>query len=90
VPQIILPTWFDTYGNATCAEFLKIGVYANKSCAPNVSAAEFGDALCMLLDESSARGRELRTTAQALGERCRKIDGRKAAANTISKMAGDD
>ena len=87
MPHVILPVWYDTYGNATCAEYLNIGIYANKSCAPGVSAAEFGDALCMLLDNNSTRGRELRATAQALGEQCRKEDGRDAAAGVIGKMA---
>lgn len=87
VPQIILPVWYDTYGNATCAEYLKIGVYANKTCAPGVSDTEFGEALCMLLDETNARGREIRATAQALGERCRKVEGREVAADVIVRIA---
>lgn len=67
--------------------FLEIGIYANKSCAPNVSAMEFGDALCIILDEHDICGREIIATAQALGERCRERDGREVAAIVIMKMA---
>ncbi len=84
---MILPIWYDTYGNATCAEYVNIGVYANKSCAPHVSDTEFADALCMLLDENDARGRKIRETAQLLGKRCRQVEGREIAAKVILEMA---
>lgn len=90
MPQIILPVWYDTYGNATCAEYLKIGLFANKSCAPHVSAEEFGDALYMVLDEDSRCGTEIRATARLFGERSRMNDGRETAASVIKKMAGSN
>lgn len=90
MPQIILPTWFDTYGNATCAEYLNVGIYANKSCAPDISTKEFGNALRILFDENDARGKGIRATARALGDRCRRLDGREVAAKTILRFAGVD
>ena len=83
---MILPVWYDTYGNAACAEFLKIGIYANRNCAPGISDTEFGNALCLVLDKNNVRGREIRLTSKAIGERCRKESGREIAAGVIMKI----
>ena len=86
IPHVILPVWYDTYSNAVCAEFLKIGIYANRDCAPAISDAEFGNALCLVLDENNVCGREIRSTSKALGERCQKESGREIAAGVILKI----
>jgi len=86
VPHVILPVWYDTYGNAACAEFLKIGIYANRNCAPGISDTEFGNALCLVLDENDVCGKEIRSTSKTLGERCQKESGREIAAGVILKI----
>lgn len=45
VPHVALPIWFDTYDFATRVEWLGIGVWGNKSAAPQIDGAELGRAL---------------------------------------------
>lgn len=49
VPHVILPAWQDCYENAARAEWIGIGVYGNKSCAPNISGQELSSALSTVM-----------------------------------------
>ena len=85
VPHIVLPVWFDTYDYAQRAEFLNIGIFANKTCAPGVGAEEFGKALVRVTGDSVEAGK-LRTSAKHLKELCRaKRNGRELACAAILK-----
>jgi hypothetical protein len=76
-----LPQWYDTYDYASKAEYLEIGVYGNKSCAPMVDAIEFGNALMKVVGDTNMRGK-----AREMGILCKKSGGRALAASMISKL----
>ncbi|KAF8126147.1 hypothetical protein EV363DRAFT_1174673 [Boletus edulis] len=88
VPHIVLPVWYDTYDYAQRAEFLNIGIFANRTCAPGVQAEEFGKALVRVTGDSE-EAVKLRTSAKHLKEVCRaKGKGRKLACAAILKEVG--
>ena len=82
VPQILLPTWFDTYVNAAKVEYLGIGVFANKKSAPGVGRKAFTDALRKVLKDG-----KMRAKAKELGILCRKTVGRELACDKIVEVA---
>lgn len=87
IPQIILPQWYDLYDYATRAEYLGIGIYANKLVAPSVDAAEFGAALIMVLKPGSS----YTLKAQALGKVCKeKCGGRDMGARRLLAVADEE
>ena len=45
LPQVILAQWCDLYDNANRAEYRGIGIYGNRSVAPDIDADEFPVAL---------------------------------------------
>ncbi|KAI9374039.1 hypothetical protein BJX61DRAFT_532705 [Aspergillus egyptiacus] len=45
VPQVILPTWFDTFDYAARIEYLGVGVWGNKETAPEFKGPDVGEAL---------------------------------------------
>ena len=82
VPQVILPTWFDTYDFAHRAEFRGIGVWGNRHSAPVVKGVDLGNALIRVLasDESIGMAERAKKIAEQLeGEgrviACEKIIG---------------
>ncbi|KAG9316542.1 glycosyltransferase family 1 protein [Chiua virens] len=88
VPQIILPVWFDTFDYACRVEYLNIGLFGNKTCAPDVQAEEFGTALVRVTGHSQ-EAVALRASAQRLREVCRaKGSGRELASAAILKEIG--
>jgi UDP:flavonoid glycosyltransferase YjiC (YdhE family) len=87
IPQIILPQWYDLYDYAARAEYLGIGIYANKLVAPSVDAAEFGAALIEIVKPGSAYARK----AQALKKICEeKCGGRDAGARRLLEVADEE
>ncbi|PLB47923.1 UDP-glucoronosyl and UDP-glucosyl transferase family protein [Aspergillus steynii IBT 23096] len=56
VPQIVLPTWFDTYDFAHRAEFRGIGVWGNRNTAPAVKGVDLGKALIRVLASEESIG----------------------------------
>ena len=44
-PHVVLAQWADTYYNAVAVEYAGLGVYGNKTCAPDVDAKELSVAL---------------------------------------------
>ncbi|KAL2832900.1 hypothetical protein BDW59DRAFT_180514 [Aspergillus cavernicola] len=68
VPQVILPTWFDTYDFAARVEYLGVGVWGNKSTAPTIKGPELGEALIRVLhsETSSAMRKKAKSIALKL------------------------
>ncbi|KAL3263816.1 hypothetical protein ABHI18_001359 [Aspergillus niger] len=81
VPHIVLPAWQDCYENAARAEWLGIGVYGNKSRAPNISAKELSKALLKVMSNRSYKEK-----ATEIAKLCKK-EGRVAAAEKIAELA---
>jgi hypothetical protein len=88
VPHIVLPVWFDTYDYAWRAEFLNIGLFGSKTCAPGAQAEELGKALVRVTGDSK-EAVTLRTSAKHLKGLCRaKGNGRELASTAILKEVG--
>ncbi|KAL4973649.1 hypothetical protein BDW66DRAFT_161896 [Aspergillus desertorum] len=82
VPHVVLPAWQDCYENAARAEWLGIGVYGNKTRAPDISGKELSRALTTVLGDKSY----LEKAAQ-LQRLCQKKEGRVEAAERIANLA---
>ncbi|KAF7122627.1 hypothetical protein CNMCM5793_000652 [Aspergillus hiratsukae] len=82
VPHVVLPAWQDCYENAARAEWLGIGVYGNKSRAPNIDAKELSKALLKVMGNTAYK-----TKALELAKLCHKKEGRVAAAEKIVELA---
>ncbi|KAF7176537.1 hypothetical protein CNMCM7691_002855 [Aspergillus felis] len=82
VTHVVLPAWQDCYENAARAEWLGIGVYGNKSRAPNIDAKELSKALLKVMGNPSYK-----TKALELAKLCHKKEGRVAAAEKIVELA---
>ncbi|KAF8551422.1 UDP-Glycosyltransferase/glycogen phosphorylase [Imleria badia] len=88
IPHVVLPVWLDTYGYATRAEYLNIGISGNKTSSPGVRAEEFGRALVRVTGDSE-EAVKFRTSAKRLKDVCRaKGNGRELATATILKETG--
>ncbi|PYH88634.1 DAGAT-domain-containing protein, partial [Aspergillus ellipticus CBS 707.79] len=81
VPHVVLPAWQDCYENAARAEWLKIGVYGNKSRAPNISARELSKALLTVMNNPSYKEK-----SKEIAKLCR-TEGRVTAAEKIADLA---
>ncbi|KAH8424662.1 glycosyltransferase family 1 protein [Aspergillus melleus] len=82
VPQVVLPTWFDTYDFAHRAEYCGIGVWGSRNSAPAVRGVDLGQALIRVLASEESIGmsdRAKKVAAQLEGEgrviACEKIIG---------------
>ncbi|KAL4899849.1 hypothetical protein BDW74DRAFT_106774 [Aspergillus multicolor] len=82
VPHVVLPAWQDCYENAARAEWLGIGVYGNKSRAPDISGAELSKALTKVLSNKSYLEK-----AAKLQKLCQVKEGRVEAAERIADLA---
>ncbi|KAL4916755.1 diacylglycerol acyltransferase-domain-containing protein [Aspergillus aurantiobrunneus] len=82
VPHVVLPAWQDCYENAARAEWLGIGVYANKSRAPDISGKELSKALVKVLGNDSYLQK-----AAELQKLCQRKEGRIQAADRIADLA---
>lgn len=80
VPHVILPAWQDCYENAARAEWLGIGVYGNKTRAPNISDQELCRALYKVMGDSSYG-----TKAAALQAKC-DTPGRVVGCNKLVEL----
>ena len=83
-PHVVLPQWADTYYNAVAAEYAGIGVYGNKTCAPDVDAKELSVALARVT--SGEEGARFREKAREAGVGCREAGGRKTAADVVLSL----
>lgn len=82
VPQVVLPAWQDCYENAAHAEWLGVGIYANKKCAPHVDRDALAKDIVTLLQTQSFTQK-----AQALTGRIGKSEGRVEAAKYLVDIA---
>lgn len=88
LPHIVLPVWLDTYQYASRVEALNIGIFGNQSCAPDVQAEEFGQALVRVTGDTqeaimfNAAAQRLRVLCRARG------NGRELASLAILKEMG--
>ncbi|PTU19711.1 hypothetical protein P175DRAFT_0525244 [Aspergillus ochraceoroseus IBT 24754] len=82
VPHVVLPAWQDCYENAARAEWLGIGVYGNKTRAPNIDAKELSKALRKVVGNDSYHQK-----ATELAKLCQIKEGRCLAAERIVDLA---
>ncbi|KAL4880324.1 diacylglycerol acyltransferase-domain-containing protein [Aspergillus karnatakaensis] len=82
VPHVVLPAWQDCYENSARAEWLGIGVYGNKTRAPDISGKELSRALIKVVGNQSY----LKKAAE-FQKLCQKKEGRVAAAERIADLA---
>ncbi|KAL4935827.1 hypothetical protein BDV06DRAFT_233922 [Aspergillus oleicola] len=82
VPHVVLPAWQDCYENAARAEWLGIGVYGNKSRAPDISGKELSRALIKVMGNKSYLEK-----AAKMQKLCLKKEGRLEAAERIADLA---
>ncbi|KNG84909.1 diacylglycerol acyltransferase family [Aspergillus nomiae NRRL 13137] len=82
VPHVVLPAWQDCYENAARAEWLGIGVYGNKTQAPNINGRELSNALLKVMSDCSYKEKAL-----DLAKLCQKKEGRVAGAEKIVELA---
>lgn len=55
IPQIILPLWWDTYDYAVQAEWLGVGIWANRKHAPFIHEEELADAILSIIADTDIR-----------------------------------
>ncbi|GAB1208144.1 hypothetical protein APSETT445_006885 [Aspergillus pseudonomiae] len=82
VTHVVLPAWQDCYENAARAEWLGIGVYGNKTQAPNINGRELSNALLKVMSDCSYKEKAL-----DLAKLCQKKEGRVAGAEKIVELA---
>ncbi|KAL1739808.1 glycosyltransferase family 1 protein [Schizophyllum fasciatum] len=80
-PHVVLPQWADTYYNAVAAEYAGIGVYGNKTCAPDIDATELSLALKRIT--AGEEGAHFKERAREVGVKSREAGGRKRAADIV-------
>ena len=85
IPQIILAQWFDLYDMAARAEYIGIGIYGNRSVAPEIDYTEFGAAIFRLLSLSE-EAEKFSRRAKEIGEVCRAAPGKKGAVVRILEL----
>ncbi|KAI4526766.1 glycosyltransferase family 1 protein [Schizophyllum commune Loenen D] len=83
-PHVVLAQWADTYYNAVAVEYAGLGVYGNKTCAPDVDAKELSVALARV--SSGEEGARFRERAREAGVECREAGGRKTAADIVLSL----
>ncbi|KAI5885043.1 glycosyltransferase family 1 protein [Schizophyllum commune H4-8] len=83
-PHVVLPQWADTYYNAVAAEYAGIGVYGNKTCAPDIDATELSVAVKRIT--SGEEGACFKKRAEEVGIKCREAGGRKRAADIVLNL----
>ena len=70
---------------AVRAEYVGIGIYGNRSLAPDIDATEFGAAISRLLSPSE-EAEKFAQKAKAIGELCRSAPGKKGAVAKILEL----
>ncbi|KAL1715538.1 glycosyltransferase family 1 protein [Schizophyllum commune] len=83
-PHVVLPQWADTYYNAVAAEYAGIGVYGNKTCAPDIDATELSVAVKRIT--SGEEGARFKKRAEEVGVKCREAGGRRRAADIVLSL----
>jgi len=89
LPHIILAQWYDLYEMAARVEYIGIGIYGNKSVAPEIDATEFGAAIARLLSPGE-EAEKIARKAKEIGEICRNAPGKKGAAAKVLELIEDE
>ncbi|KAK0645433.1 hypothetical protein B0T16DRAFT_411164 [Cercophora newfieldiana] len=85
VPHVVCPVWLDTYDFATRVEYLDIGVWANRTRAPEIKGEDLAEALELV--SSGAAAERLRTNARKLANIVGDVNaGRKTATAKILEV----
>ncbi|KAL3474334.1 hypothetical protein BJX99DRAFT_231662 [Aspergillus californicus] len=84
VPQIILPTWFDTFDFAARVEYLGVGVWGSKLKAPAIHGPELGEALIRVLH--SEEGTVMREKARSIASKLLASEGRVVACEKMIEL----
>jgi 2-acylglycerol O-acyltransferase 1 len=73
---VVLPAWQDCYENAARAEWLQVGLHANKTSAPNISESELTKAITAILESDTfhQNARKLSRSVSASSGRARAAD----------------
>jgi len=74
---------------AVRAEYVGIGIYGNRSVAPDIDATEFGAAISRLLSPKE-EAEKFAKKAEVIGELCRGAPGKKGAAVKILELVEDE
>jgi len=74
---------------AVRAEYVGIGIYGNKTVAPDIDATEFGAAIARLFSPGEEAERFARK-AMEIGEICRSAPGKKGAVAKILELLEDE
>ncbi|TFK37243.1 hypothetical protein BDQ12DRAFT_653145 [Crucibulum laeve] len=83
-PHIVLPRWYDCYDYANRVEYLHVGIYGNRTAAPDTNSEELTTAVIKII----ASGSEYITRAKQLAALCQgKCGGRELGAKRILKAA---
>lgn len=85
IPQVLLPAWYECYDYATRAEYLGIGIYANKKVAPNVGKEEFANAILRVIGANKGEESRFSVKAMELGIVCKRCGGKKKISQMISE-----
>ncbi|KAL6870391.1 family 1 glycosyltransferase [Trichoderma novae-zelandiae] len=85
IPSVVLPLWADHYNYAQTAEYLGVGIWPNKTLAPDWEAAGLAEAFLDALGGS--RSVAMRENAKALARKGEEYGGRKLAARLVAEMA---
>ena len=73
---------------AARVEYVGIGIYGNRSVAPDIDATEFGAAISRLLSPSE-EAEKFAEKAKEIGELCMGAPGKKGAAAKILELVED-
>ena len=79
--------WLDTYDFAVRVEWLGIGVYGNRSVAPEVDSHELAKAITSVISQRESWRGSIYEKADRLAKICQKNDGRRVACERIMDMA---
>ncbi|TRM59469.1 hypothetical protein BD626DRAFT_508407 [Schizophyllum amplum] len=82
-PQVILPQWYDCYNTASTAEYVGLGVYGNKSCAPDIDAVELSLAIRAVVDKAEGQENSYQRKAREVAAVCVAAGGRARAADIL-------
>lgn len=86
MPNVILPKWFDNYDMANRAEWLGVGVWANRRTAPDENAEELAAGILHIL-EDTPKAAEIRENCAKFATLSQAAGGRKLAADKIGEYA---
>lgn len=89
IQQIVIAQWHGTYEYAAKLEYLCIGIYGNRSCAPDLDGRGFGTALTVTVGSYEA-ARRPKNVPKLLVSSAQRTVGREVGAKKIINLLGTD